>query len=59
MGNAIATGSITVMSYNDAVTLTSYINSNIKRTQVLNPDTNQLTPNWEETNVVLTPSLYV
>ena len=56
---AIATGSITIMSYDDATVLTSYINSNTKKTQLLNPDTNKLTPDWENDNVILTPSLYL
>ena len=54
-----AQGQFTIIDYNDALTLTGYIGSNLAKTQMFNPDNNTYTPNWASTNLVLTPSLYV
>ena len=54
-----AQGQFTIIDYNDAITLTGYIGSNLAKTQMFNPDNNTYTPNWGSTNLVLTPSLYV
>ena len=54
-----AQGQFTIIDYNDALTLTGYIGSNLSKTQMYNPDNNTFTPNWSTTNLVLTPSLYV
>lgn len=55
---AIATGQITIVDYNDAVTLTGFINSNHPKTQMFNPDNESYVPDWTSTNLVLTPSLF-
>ena len=54
-----AQGQFTIIDYNDALTLTGYIGSNLAKTQMFNPDNGSYTPNWASTNLVLTPSLYV
>lgn len=54
-----AQGQFTIIDYNDALTLTGYIGSNLAKTQMFNPDNNTYTPSWATTNLVLTPSLYV
>lgn len=55
---AIATGQISIIDYNDALTLTGFISSNHPKTQMYNPDNATYTPSWTSTNLVLTPSLY-
>lgn len=55
---AIATGQISIIDYNDAVTLTGFINSNHPKTQMFNPDNDTYSPDWSTTNLVLTPSLF-
>lgn len=54
-----AQGQITIIDYNDALTLTGYIGSNHPKTKMYNPDNGSYSPNWATTNLVLTPSLYV
>jgi hypothetical protein len=54
----IATGQITIIDYNDALTLTGFITSNHPKTQQHNPDNGSFIPNWSSSNLVLTPSLY-
>lgn len=41
-----AQGQFTIIDYNDALTLTGYIGSNLAKTQMFNPDNNTYTPNW-------------
>lgn len=54
-----AQGQFTIIDYNDALTLTGYIGSNLAKTQMFNPDNNTYNPDWSSTNLVLTPSLYI
>ena len=54
-----AQGQFTIIDYNDALTLTGYIGSNLAKTQMYNPDNGSYTPDWKTKNLVLTPSLYV
>ena len=54
-----AQGQFTIIDYNDALTLTGYIGSNLAKTQMFNPDNNTYSPDWTTTKLVLTPSLYV
>lgn len=54
-----AQGQFTIIDYNDALTLTGYIGSNLAKTQMFNPDNNTYSPDWTSSNLVLTPSLYV
>ena len=54
-----AQGQFTIIDYNDALTLTGYIGSNLAKSQMYNPDNGSYNPNWASTNLVLTPSLYV
>lgn len=55
---AIATGQFTIIDYNDAVTLTGFISSNLAKTQQYDSDKSTYTPDWSATNLVLTPSLF-
>ena len=54
-----AQGQFTIIDYNDAVTLTGFINSNQAKTQMYNPDNASYTPSWSSSNLILTPSLYI
>ena len=54
-----AQGQFTIIDYNDALTLTGYIGSNLAKSQMYNPDNASYSPDWSSTNLVLTPSLYV
>lgn len=54
-----AQGQFTIIDYNDALTLTGFINSNHPKTQMFNPDNDTYAPSWVVNNLVLTPSLYV
>ena len=54
-----AQGQFTIVDYNDAVTLTGFINSNQPKTQMYNPDNDTYIPDWSTSNLILTPSLYV
>lgn len=55
---ALATGQISIIDYNDALTLTGFIGSNKPKTQMFNPDNNSYNPDWGSSNLVLTPSLF-
>lgn len=54
-----AQGQFTIIDYNDALTLTGFIGSNLAKTQMYNPDNGSYTPDWKSKNLVLTPSLYI
>ncbi|MEH7209791.1 hypothetical protein V7094_26875 [Priestia megaterium] len=57
---AIATSQITIIDYNDALSLTGFISSNKATTQIYNPDNGSFTPDWSVSPyVVLTPSLFI
>ena len=51
-----AQGQFTIIDYNDALTLTGYIGSNLAKTQMYNPDNDTYNPDWTDTNLVLTGS---
>lgn len=56
---AKATGQITIIDYNDALTLSGFISSNLVKTQMYNPDNGSYAPSWASSPyLVLTPSLY-
>ncbi len=55
---AVSVGQITIVDYNDALTLTMFINSNLPRTQRYSGDTGTYTPDWSSTSLVLTPMLF-
>lgn len=56
---AVATGQITIIDYNDALTLSGFITSNQVKTQMYNPDNGSYTPEWTASPyLVLTPSLF-
>lgn len=55
---AVATGQITIIDYNDALTLTGFIQSNRPKTQMFNPDNGTYNPDWTTSNMILTPSLF-
>ena len=52
-----AQGQFTIIDYNDALTLTGYIGSNLAKTQMYNPDNGSYTPDWKTKNLVLTPCM--
>lgn len=54
----LSTGQITIIDYNDALSLTAYISSNKAKTQMYNPDNDTYNPDWKTSNLVLTPSLF-
>jgi hypothetical protein len=55
----IATGQISIIDYNDALTLTGFISSNKPKTQQYNPDNGVYNPDWSASNLTLTPSLFI
>jgi len=55
----ICTSDYTISDFNDAISLSGYISSNLAHTQIYNPDNDSYTPNWSSTNLVLTPQLFV
>lgn len=55
---SIATGQITIIDYNDALSLTSFIGASQPKTQMFNPDNGSYTPDWAVSGVTLTASLY-
>lgn len=56
---ARATGQITIIDYNDALTLSGFIMSNKQKTQMFNPDNNSYNPDWTVSPwMVLTPTLF-
>ena len=54
----LATGQISIVDYNDALTLTGFITANHPKTQQYNPDNDLFIPDWSNTNLVLTASLF-
>lgn len=56
---AIAMGSFSITDFNDAISLSGFIGSNLSKYQIFNPDTGTYSPNYATTNLVLTPELYV
>jgi hypothetical protein len=56
---AVSVGQITIMDYNDALTLTGFITSNLSKTQRYSADTGTFTPDWTGVSLVLTPSLFI
>jgi hypothetical protein len=56
---SIATGQFTIIDYNDAITLSGYITSNLPKTQQFNPDNGTYSPSWATSPyLILTPSLF-
>lgn len=54
-----ATGQITIIDYNDALSLSGFIGANKQKTQMFNPDNNSHNPDWTVSPwMVLTPSLF-
>ena len=59
MPNIICTSDYTISDFNDAISLSGYIGSNLAHTQIYFPDNGSYIPDWSSTNLVLTPQLYV
>lgn len=55
----ICTSDYTISDFNDAISLSGYIGSNLAHTQIYSPDNGGYTPDWSTTNLVLTPQLFV
>jgi hypothetical protein len=56
---AISVGQLTIMDFNDAVSLTGFITSNKSKTVKYSADTGLYTPDFSTSSLVLTPSLFV
>lgn len=57
---ALSTGQITIIDYNDALTLSSFISCNISKTQLYNPENSSYTPDWSTSPFcVLSAELYL
>lgn len=54
----IAMSQYTIVDYNDKVSLVSTIASNLDNTQQYSPSEERFIPDWTQTNLVLTASLY-
>lgn len=60
MANLLATGQLTIVDYNDAISLVGFIGSTHPKTQVYSKDGGgAYTPSWASVNNILTPELYV
>jgi hypothetical protein len=55
----ISIGQITIMDFNDAVTLTGFISSNHPKTIKYDGNNETYTPNFPTANLILTPNLFV
>lgn len=55
----ICTSDYTISDFNDAISLSGYIGSNLAHTQIYSPDNGSYTPDWSTTHLILTPQLYV
>jgi hypothetical protein len=55
---AIAAGQLTIVDYNDALSLTGFINASLPKTQLYNPDIGTYNPDFTVDNMVLTASLF-
>ena len=54
----VSTGQITIVDYNDALTLRAFIGCNMQKTQMYNPDNATYAPDWTKTNLILKPTLF-
>lgn len=54
----VSTGQISIIDYNDALTLTGFISANNRTNQSYNPDNASYTPSYATTNLVLTAQLF-
>ena len=58
MGTTISYGSITIVDITDIGEFSVYPKCNLPTTVIYSPDTNNYTPNWQATNLVITPVAY-
>lgn len=54
----VSTGQISIIDYNDALTLTGFISANNRINQSYNPDNGSYVPHYPTTNLVLTAQLF-
>lgn len=54
-----ARGQITIVDQNDATFFQVVLNSNQPATQIYTPDNSGYNPNWQTTNLVITPELFI
>lgn len=54
----VSTGQISIIDYNDAITLTGFISANNRVNQSYNPDNGSYTPHYPTTPLVLTAQLF-
>jgi hypothetical protein len=55
----ISIGQVTIMDFNDAVTLTGYISSNLTKNVKYDGNNESYNPNFVSTPLILTPSLFI
>ncbi len=55
----VCTSDYTISDFNDAISLSGYISSNLAHTQIYSPDNGSYTPDWSSSNLVLSPQLFV
>ena len=55
----VATGAKTIVDLSDGKSLTAYLGSNQPKTQVYNPNTGGISPDWTSFPVILTPVVYL
>lgn len=54
----VSTGQITLVDYNDGISLQMFISSNKAHTQIYSPDNDTYAPDWSSSNLVITPQLF-
>ena len=58
MSTTVSYGSITIVDITDIGEFSVYPKCNLPTTVIYSPDTNNYTPNWQSTNLVITPVAY-
>lgn len=54
-----AQGQITIVDLSDARQLSAYLTSDMPKTQIFDPNNNSYTPNWNSSNLHITPTIYL
>lgn len=58
MATTVSYGSITLTDVTDISELSIYPKSNLPQSIIYSPDQNSFTPNWSESNLILSPSIW-
>ena len=54
-----AQGQITIVDLSDSRQLSTYLTSDLPKTQIYDPNNNSYAPNWSATNLHITPTIYI